>query len=210
MTFFRHTHPPSMNSTHSLFPLFMLKLNCQSFDKKQTSKSLGGAQFPPKMFGLILASLPKRNLQTWNNYLPVQSKYAMHYYKSSSETFQHFMSPGSSMLTFVVCVCHSTLLFEGLKWTSTFLIVSSCSHCTLIWPVQPGISSKRRGSPCLLISHEPQMHTHTTKMCLCMCMRAHMQTRGYTEHTSEYRHTHSRTHTHNIDSSPWANEDQLL
>lgn len=81
----------------------------------------------------------------------------------SSETFQHFTSPGSpfEMLTFAVRVCHSRLLFEGLKWASTFLIVSSCSQCTLIWPVQPGIRSKLRESPYLLISREIQIQTQT-------------------------------------------------
>lgn len=80
----------------------------------------------------------------------------------SSETFQRFTSPGSpfEMLTFAVRVCHSRLLFEGLKWASTFLIVSSCSQCTLIWPMQPGIRSKLRGSPYLLISREIQTQTH--------------------------------------------------
>lgn len=93
------------------------------------------------------------------------------------------------MLTFVVCLCHNRPLFEGLKWTSTFLIVSSCPHCTLIWAARPGISSKQRGSPCLLISHGPHIHTQRNThdwLCPCMCTR-------------EYKHTHSRTYsTHTI------------
>ena len=105
--------------------------------------------------------------------------------KKSSETFQHFTSPGSpfEMLTFAVCVRHSRTLFEGLKWTSTFLIVSSCSLCTLIWAAQPGISCKQRGSPCPLISHGPQIHT-----------RRHTQLNNVYKHT----HTYTRTHTHTI------------
>lgn len=95
------------------------------------------------------------------------------------------------MLTFAVCVCHSRPLSESLKWASTFLIVGSCSHCTLIWAAQPGISSKQRGSPCWLISHGPHIHTHSEKNTL-LTESMHVYRRVQT-------HTYSWTYTHHID-----------
>lgn len=108
----------------------------------------------------------------------------MHYYKASSETFQHFTSPGSpcEMLTFVVCVCHSRPLFEGLKWTSTFLIVSSCSHCTLIWAARDKLQTEGKSLPVdLTWTTDTQTQTHTTDECGYACVQGSTKT-----HIHEY------------------------
>lgn len=163
-----------VNSAHSLFPLFMRQPELSILWQKTDFKVAGwGAISSLKMFGLILASLPRRNCADTKPSPSCLRPGMPCVITNRLSRYFYFCSLVSSppMLTFVVCVvCDSGLL--SLRVSSEqalFLIVSSCSQCTLICPVQPGISSKQRGSPCPLISHEP--HTHDW-MCLCMCVQA--------------------------------------
>lgn len=120
------------------------------------------------------------------------------------------VSPASlfEMLTFAVRVCHSRPLLEGLKGTSTFLIVSSRSHCTGIGASLPRISCKQRGSPCLLISHI-YTNTHTAE-CVCACARRHTCEPERVQYAHVGVHTFTFVNSCNVDSSRWANEKQLF